>query len=89
MSDLNVKRIMRRRRAQPAATGTGLGERARRLSPRSGALVILGAIGWVLKSADIGVSSSGDPAQPTVSFVAQERFERRGYHAVAVGRGRA
>jgi hypothetical protein len=35
-----------------------------------GAVLIVAAIGLVLRKADIGISS-GDPAQPTVSFVAQ------------------
>jgi hypothetical protein len=54
--------------SQPAATGT-TGRRAA-IVAATGALVVLGAIGWVLKSADLGVAS-GDPAQPTVSFIAQ------------------
>src|ERR1700688_2259164 len=48
--------------SQPAVTGT-TGRRAA-IVGTIGALVVVGAIGWVLKSADIGVSS-GDPAQPT------------------------
>ena len=35
-----------------------------------GALLVVAAIGWVLTKADIGMTS-GDPAHPTVSFVAQ------------------
>jgi hypothetical protein len=35
-----------------------------------GALLVVAAVGLVLKKADIGMIS-GDPAQPTVSFVAQ------------------
>ena len=35
-----------------------------------GGLIVVAAIGFVLKSADVGVSG-GDPAQPTVTFVAQ------------------
>jgi hypothetical protein len=54
--------------SQPAITGT-TGRRPA-IVGTVGALVVVGAIGWVLKSADIGVSS-GDPAQPTVTFVAQ------------------
>jgi hypothetical protein len=54
--------------SQPVSGRTG--SRRAAIVAATGALVILGAIGWVLKSADLGVSS-GDPAQPTVSFVAQ------------------
>jgi hypothetical protein len=36
-----------------------------------GAVLIVAAIGLVLKKADIGTITSGDPAQPTVTFVAQ------------------
>ena len=54
--------------SQPAPGRAG--SRRAAIVAATGALVVLGAIGWVLKSADIGVSS-GDPAQPTVSFVAQ------------------
>ncbi len=49
----------------PATTGRRAG-----IVAAVGAVVVIGAIGWVLKSADVGVSS-GDPAQPTVNFVAQ------------------
>jgi hypothetical protein len=35
-----------------------------------GGLLVLAAVGMVLKNADIGIAS-GDPAQPTVTFVAQ------------------
>ncbi|HEY0912520.1 MAG TPA: hypothetical protein VGD75_20050 [Bradyrhizobium sp.] len=54
--------------SQPVSGRTG--SRRAAIVAATGALVIMGAIGWVLKSADLGVSS-GDPAQPTVSFVAQ------------------
>jgi hypothetical protein len=54
--------------SEPAVTGTA-GRRAA-IVGTVGALVVIGAIGWVLKSTDIGVAS-GDPAQPTVTFVAQ------------------
>jgi hypothetical protein len=53
---------------RPAATGPAARRAA--IVAAVGGLVSLAAIGWVLKSADIGVSS-GDPAQPTVTFVAQ------------------
>ena len=35
-----------------------------------GGLLIIGAVAMVLKNADLGIAS-GDPAQPTVNFVAQ------------------
>jgi hypothetical protein len=35
-----------------------------------GAVLIVAAIGLVLRKADIGITA-GDPAQPTASFVAQ------------------
>lgn len=52
------------------AAPVGTGSRRAAIVAATGALVMLGAIGWVLKSADLGIAS-GDPAQPTVSFVAQ------------------
>jgi hypothetical protein len=64
MSDLNAKESASA--AAPRSSG-GFGQRAG-IVAAIGAVVVVGAIGWVLKSADIG-GSGGDPAQPTINFV--------------------
>jgi hypothetical protein len=64
MSDSNAKQ-----NAPSAAQQIprGSGQRAG-IVAAVGAVVMVGAIGWVLKSADI-TGSAGDPAQPTINFV--------------------
>jgi hypothetical protein len=52
----------------PAANHT-TGRRAA-IVGAAGGLLVLAAVGWVLKQADIG-AASGDAAQPTVAFVAK------------------
>ena len=58
----------------PSATeksaGTNKSSRRPAIVAAVGAVLIVAAIGLVLRKADIGIAS-GDPAQPTVSFVAQ------------------
>jgi hypothetical protein len=57
----------------PATTKTGVSNKAGRrqaIVAAVGGLLIVGAVAMVLKNADLGVAS-GDPAQPTVTFVAQ------------------
>jgi hypothetical protein len=53
--------------SKPAASNIG---RRPAIVAAVGGLLVLAAVGMVLKNADIGISS-GDPAQPTVTFVAQ------------------
>ena len=64
MSDSNAKQNAPA--AAQQASG-GFGQRAG-IVAAIGAVVVVGAIGWVLKSADVG-GSGGDPAQPTINFV--------------------
>jgi hypothetical protein len=56
----------------PAASKPAVGKIGRRpaIVAAVGGLLVLAAVGMVLKNADIGIAS-GDPAQPTVTFVAQ------------------
>jgi hypothetical protein len=52
------------------SAGTNKSSRRPAIVAAVGAVLIVAAIGLVLRKADIGITS-GDPAQPTVSFVAQ------------------
>src|ERR1700761_2302971 len=64
MSDTNTKQNAQSA-AQQAAAGSG---RRAGMVAVIGAVVMVGAIGWVLKSTVIS-GPSGDQAQPTLSFV--------------------